>query len=151
MAIANKYGTLYCIDPETGKLRVLKITAAHDVGKVINPSAVEGQIIGGVVQGIGYALLEELKFVDGRPANDNLRDYKVPTALDIPEIQAVIIEEPDLQGPFGAKGVGEPPIVATAPAIANAVEDGLGIRIRKLPLTPERVLRALKRAKRGGC
>ena len=132
------------VSPDTGAITVLRITAAHDVGKAINLNMVNGQIEGGIVQGIGYALMEEMKFSYGKPVNDSLLDYKLPTSMDVPEIKAVILEEPDTQGPYGAKGVGEPPIVATAAAIANAFEDATGIRIKKLPLTPERVLAALQ-------
>ena len=132
------------VDPDTGHITVLRITAAHDVGKVINSHMVKGQIEGGILQGIGYALTEEMKFEFGKPVNDNLMDYKLPTSMDVPEIEPVVIEEPDPQGPYGAKGIGEPPIVATAAAIANAFEDATGIRIKKLPLTPERVLEALQ-------
>ena len=132
------------VDLETGKVRVIKIVAAHDVGHAINPMAVEGQIEGGVTMGMGYALTEELQVKDGRVLNPTLLDYRVPTALDLPEIEAVIVETEDPEGPFGAKGVGEQPTNPTAAAIANAVYDAIGIRLTSLPLTGERVLRAIK-------
>lgn len=136
-------------DPETGQIRILNVTAVHDVGKTINPLIVRGQIVGGIVQGLGYALLEEMVFQDGAPVNTNLLDYKIPTAKDIPHIKTVILEEPDPEGPFGSKGIGEPPLIAIAPAVANALEDALGVRIKKLPLRPERVLQLTKQAHSG--
>ena len=110
----------------------------------INPSAVEGQVHGGVVQGIGYALTEELLWEEGSLVNPSLADYKVPGLQDAPaRIHAVILEHPDARGPFGAKGVGEPPLIGIAPAIANAVFDATRVRIREIPLTGERILRAM--------
>jgi CO/xanthine dehydrogenase Mo-binding subunit len=133
------------IDEGTGRITPTRVWSAHDIGKAINPGAVEGQIEGGVVQGIGYALLEEMVWDGERLANPSLMDYKIPGTRDAPpEIHTLLIEEPDETGPFGAKGIGEPPIVGIAPAIANAVAEATGIRLRRLPMTPERVLRALK-------
>ncbi|MBI3913942.1 MAG: xanthine dehydrogenase family protein [Chloroflexi bacterium] len=132
------------VDLETGKVRVLKIVAAHDVGKAINPMAVEGQIEGGVTMGLGFALSEALQVQDGRILNPTLLDYRVPTALDVPKIETVIVETHDPEGPFGAKGVGEQPVNPTAAAIANAVFDAIGVRVTSLPLTGEKILRALK-------
>lgn len=133
------------VDIETGKVRVIKIVAAHDVGRAINPMAVEGQIEGGVAMGMGYALTEELQVKDGHILNPTLLDYRIPTALDIPPIETVIVETHDPEGPFGAKGVGEQPTNPTAAAIANAVYDAIGVRITSLPLTGEKVLRELKK------
>jgi CO/xanthine dehydrogenase Mo-binding subunit len=131
------------VDVATGAVRVLKVWAAHDVGRAVNPAAVRGQIEGGVVQGLGYALLEDLVFTDdGRPANPSFMDYRIPAAGDTPQIQAIIVEHPEPSHPFGVKGVGEPPIIGIAPAIANAVARACGARVRRLPLTPERVLDA---------
>jgi len=129
------------VDPETGRLRLLKIVAAHDVGRPLNPQAVEGQIFGGVVQGIGYAMSEEMHFRKGALLNPNLLDYKPPLATDIPRIVPVIMENPDPAGPYGAKGVGEPPIVPVAPAVANALAAAGAGRIRSLPLTSEKIYR----------
>ncbi len=124
--------------------------SAHDIGKAINPGAVEGQIEGGVVQGIGYALFEEMVWDDERLANPSLMDYKIPGTLDAAcEIHTLLVEQPDETGPFGAKGIGEPPIVGIAPAIANAVAEATGVRLRRLPMTPERVLRALRERDEG--
>lgn len=132
------------VDPETGQVEVLRIVAAQDVGFAINPMAVEGQIEGGVVMGLGYALLEEYQYdQEGSMLNANFLDYKMPTALDVPPIEVVIVEKPSEKGPFGCKGVGEPPCIPTAAAIANAVYDAVGVRIKELPVTPEKVLKAL--------
>jgi len=136
------------VDPETGKVTLLKIAAAQDVGRALNPMAVEGQIQGGVSHGIGMALTEEMVVKDGRVKNPTFTDYHVPTACDHPPIVPIIVENKSAFGPFGAKGIGEPPCVPTAAAIANAVCDAIGVRIPDLPITPEKVLRAL-RAKHG--
>ncbi len=133
------------LDQKTGRVDVLRAWCAHDVGRAINPGAVEGQIEGGFVQGLGYALFEEMVWADGRLINPTLMDYKIPGIADIPvEIHSIIIEDPEPTGPFGAKGIGEPGLVPVAPAIANAIHAATGVRITKLPLTPERVLDALE-------
>lgn len=133
------------IDEKTGKITPLAIWSAHDVGKAINPGAVEGQIEGGVVQGLGYALFEEMVWDGGKLVNPSLMDYKIAGAPDVPlDIHPIIVESPEPDGPFGAKGIGEPPIVGIAPAINNALGNALGLRLDKLPLTSERVLRALR-------
>jgi 4-hydroxybenzoyl-CoA reductase alpha subunit len=132
------------VDTATGEVKVLKIAAAHDVGRAINPMAVEGQIHGGVSMGLGYGLYEELMVQEGRVLNPNFADYSLPTVLDMPEIESIVIETDDPAGPFGAKGMAEPACIPTAPAIVNAIYDAVGVRIRDLPVTPERVLKALK-------
>lgn len=134
------------VNTETGEIEVKKIVAAHDVGTAINPQNVEGQIEGGISMGIGYALLEEVVVFEGKIQNTGMSTYLIPTALDVPEVYPIIIEENEISGPFGAKGVGEPALVPTAAAIANAVADALGIRLYDLPLTPERVVAALEAA-----
>jgi xanthine dehydrogenase molybdenum-binding subunit len=131
------------VEVETGRVEVLRVVAAHDVGRAINPMLLEGQIEGGVLQGIGYALLEEVVLRDGRMANANFLDYRMPGPRDAPPIETVLVETDDPSGPFGAKGIGEPPIIPVAPAIANAIADAVGVRLRQLPMTPERVWRAL--------
>jgi len=136
------------VDTETGQVRVLKIVAAHDVGRAINPMYVEGQIEGGAQMGVGYALTEELQVREGRVLNPTLLDYRMPTALDMPPIESVIVETADPAGPFGAKGVGEMGGNPTAAAIANAVYNAIGIRLNQLPMTGERVLRALQEKER---
>jgi xanthine dehydrogenase molybdenum-binding subunit len=136
------------VDLETGKVKVLQFVAAHDVGKVINKQTIMGQIYGGVVMGIGYALSEEYKTEKGRNLNPNFLDYKIFSAPDVDfPIHVECIETNDKEGPFGAKGVGEPGLVPTAPAIANAVYDAIGVRIKDLPITPEKILAALKEKK----
>jgi xanthine dehydrogenase molybdenum-binding subunit len=119
--------------------------AVHDVGRVLNQQTLKGQTYGGLAQGLGYALTEQVLCERGRILNPNFRDYKIPTAceLDFP-VELEFVETEDSFGPFGAKGVGEPGLVPTAPAIANAIYDAVGIRVRDLPITPERVLAALK-------
>lgn len=133
------------VDPETGAVRVLRYMAAQDVGFAINPGFVEGQIQGGVAQAIGYALTEELVFgPDGRVLNPTLTDYKMPTIADIPAIEPIIVQAPGPYGPYGAKGVGEPAVLPGAAAIANAVAHAVGVRIRSLPITAEKVWQAMQ-------
>ena len=136
------------VDKETGQIKILKYVAAHDVGKAINPMLLEGQVYGGATMGIGYALTERLILQNGKVMNSNFLDYKMLTAKDVPHIEPIVVETNDPYGPFGAKGIGEPGLVPTAPAISNAVYDAIGVRIRELPITPEKVLAALK--KKGG-
>jgi xanthine dehydrogenase molybdenum-binding subunit len=134
------------VDPDSGSVRVLRYVAVHDSGRIIHPEAARGQIIGGVVQGIGYALMEEILMDpdSGAPLTVNLDSFKIPNLIDIPRIEAVLIEQPDPFGPYGAKALGEPPLVPVAAAIANAVNDATGVRIRELPITAEKVLRNLR-------
>ena len=131
------------VDTYTGNVRVLNIHMAQDVGKVLNPLGLGGQIEGGVVMGMGYALTEELKVDNGYILNPSFHEYKLPTACDIPEIHFYPIETIDEAGPYGAKGVGEAPLIPTAAAIANAVSNAIGVEIDSLPITPEKVLQAL--------
>ncbi|MFC1580409.1 xanthine dehydrogenase family protein molybdopterin-binding subunit [Thermodesulfobacteriota bacterium] len=134
------------VDLETGRVKILNFAAAHDVGKVISQQAIMGQIYGGIIMGLGFALSEEYRADKGRNLNPNFLDYKIFSAPDVDfPIHVECIETDDDEGPFGAKGVGEPGLVPTAPAIANAVYDAIGIRIKDLPITPEKILRALKR------
>jgi aldehyde oxidoreductase len=128
------------VDLELGTTKVLRIVAAHDVGRAINPTQVEGQIHGGIAQGLGLALMEA--YVPGR--TENLHDYLIPTVGDIPDIECLLIEDPEPAGPYGAKGVGEPALVPTAPAILGAIHHATGVRITSLPATPDRVLAAIK-------
>ncbi|MFZ5650886.1 MAG: xanthine dehydrogenase family protein molybdopterin-binding subunit [Bacillota bacterium] len=132
------------VDEETGKVAVTRLVAAHDVGRAINPQSVEGQIEGGCMMGMGYALLEEVKLSGGVIRNPRYAGYLVPMSLDIPEIYTVIVEDPEITGPFGAKGVGEPALIPTAAAIANAISVALAARFYDLPLTPERIISALE-------
>jgi aldehyde oxidoreductase len=128
------------VDVELGTVRVLSIHAAHDVGRAINPTQVEGQIQGGIAQGLGLALMES--YQAGR--TDNLHDYLIPTAGDMPPVTTYLIEDPEPLGPYGAKGVGEPALIATAPAILNAICDATGVRMTQVPVTPDRLLAAIK-------
>jgi CO/xanthine dehydrogenase Mo-binding subunit len=136
------------VDLDTGVVKVLKICAAHDVGRVINRLGIEGQLEGGIAQGIGYCLTEELKVEGGRILNPTFTDYKLPAATDLPELDVSFVETRDPAGPYGAKGIGESPLIPVAPAIANAVYNATGVQITELPLTPERVLTKLKEARR---
>ena len=132
------------VDEETGMIKVKKIASAHDVGTTLNPTMVKGQIVGGVVMGLGYALHERLQFEDGRVINPSFMDYKLPSSQEIPEIVSIPVEVPLPEGPFGAKGIGELAVVGIAPAIGNAIYDAFKVRIKDLPLFPERVLSALE-------
>lgn len=130
------------VDVKLGLTRVLRMVAAHDVGRAINPLLIEGQVHGGIAQGLGMALMEE--YLPGR--TENLHDYLVPTFGDIPDIDLRIIEEPDAHGPYGAKGLGEHVLIPTAPAILNAIARATGVRMRQVPVTPSRLRQALKEA-----
>jgi nicotinate dehydrogenase large molybdopterin subunit len=127
------------VDLFTGEVKVLKVVAAHDVGKAVNPQNVEGQIYSGVAMGMGFALMEE--YEPGK--TESMKDYHIPTCADMPEIIPIIVEDPEPTGPYGAKGVGEPALIPTAPAILNALADALGVRIYGLPANLERVLKAV--------
>jgi xanthine dehydrogenase molybdenum-binding subunit len=132
------------VDEASGKVEIVEAWAAHDVGRAINPGAVEGQIHGGLVQGFGFALIEELLWDDGRLINPSMMDYKVPGAMDVPyAIHAIILEDREKTGPFGARGVGEIPVNLAAPAICNAIEHAIGRKVTTIPATGERVLRAM--------
>jgi nicotinate dehydrogenase large molybdopterin subunit len=131
------------VDTETGEVRVLAYAAAHDVGRAINPLRVEGQIQGGAWQGLGYALGEEVVVHDGQTASTLLASYLLPTAADLPDVRAIIVESGEGKGPFGARGIGEPTIGPPAATIANAVAAATGVRVTRLPITPERLLAAL--------
>jgi len=134
------------VDTETGEVKLLKMVLAHDIGRAINPMTVEGQLEGGMVQGIGLGLTEEFltNKSTGVLETDNFATYKILSTLDMPETEVIIVEQPVASGPYGAKSVGESPMVAITPAIANAVYNAVGIRIKDLPITPEKVLKALK-------
>jgi CO/xanthine dehydrogenase Mo-binding subunit len=134
------------IDPDTGVVNILKYVAVHDVGRALNPAIIENQIYGGVLQGIGYTLYEDMIYdKNGRLLNPNFTDYKIPTNADVPQIKAIILQEIDSNSPIGAKGIGEAPIQPPAPAIANAIYDAIGVRFKELPITPEKILKALKK------
>jgi CO/xanthine dehydrogenase Mo-binding subunit len=132
------------VNVRTGVVRVLRVVAAHDVGKVLNPAGARGQVEGAVVMGMGFALTEE--FIPG--ITRGFAGYRIPTTHDVPEIETIFVERPDPKGPFGGKGLGECALIPTAPAIVNAIADATGVRITRLPATRERVLQALAEASR---
>lgn len=134
------------VDPDTGEVTVLAYTIAQDAGFAINPLSVEGQMQGGASQGLGIALSEEMEYdADGRLLNANLLDYRLPTSRDLPPIETIVVEVPSEDGPYGARIVGEPSIVPGGAVIANAIEDAIGVRVTELPITPERILRAMNK------
>ena len=132
------------VDMELGTTVVRRIVAAHDVGRAINPLLVEGQIHGGIAQGLGMALMEEYHV----SRTDNLHDYLIPTIGDVPAIECILVEDVEPAGPFGAKGVGEPALIPTAPAILGAIRDAIGVRMTQVPATPARVLDAIMGSRR---
>lgn len=136
------------VDTQTGVVRVTRSVLACDVGRAINPSAVEGQMEGGAAQGIGWALMEEVFMKDGLMENAAFHNFLIPTVKDLPNLESIIVERQNELGPYGAKGIGEPPLVPFAPAIRNALHDATGIKINKIPLTPQRVLSAIANARK---
>lgn len=138
------------VDVHTGQVKVLGFTCAHDLGRVINPLAAEGQIEGALMQGLGYALMEEMIVKDGELVNPSFLEYKVPTTCDTFFPKVMLVESDEPNGPFGAKGVAEPGLVPTAPAIANAIYHATGVRVTRLPITPEALLESLKDSALGG-
>lgn len=133
------------VDPETGQVRLLKLTTAHDVGTIMNPVGHQGQINGGLMMGVGYALMEEMKSEDGRITTLSFGDYKMPTIADAPNLQTVLLQSNNGVGPYSVKGIGENSKPPVAPAIANAIHDAIGIRIKNLPITAEKVHYAIKK------
>jgi CO/xanthine dehydrogenase Mo-binding subunit len=133
------------VDLDTGEVRALRAVAAHDVGRAINPTNVEGQIDGGFVMGQGYGMMEEYLLLNGRPQTTTLATFLMPTILDVPEIERIILETAEPEGPAGATGVGEIPMLPTPGAIAAAIHDATGAWIDRLPCSPETVLRAMGR------
>lgn len=142
------YVTEVTVDPETGFVKVEKVWAAHDCGKALNPLAVEMQIQGSVYMGLGQVLMEDYRFNGSNVLNPNFLDYKMLTPLEMPEVECILVESADPEGPYGAKEAGEGPLLPILPAVANAVYDAVGVRIRQLPITPERVLLALDEKRR---
>jgi CO/xanthine dehydrogenase Mo-binding subunit len=132
------------VDTETGVVTVLEAVSAQEVGCAINPVGVEGQMEGGLVHGIGNALTEHTVFQDGMTLNPGFLDYKLMTASDAPAIKTAIVETPSAVGPFGGRGVGEPPVIAIAGAIGNAIRAGAGVHVTRMPMTPDRVYEALR-------
>jgi len=132
------------VDPGTGQCKILNYVACHDVGKVLNPVGAEGQIDGGIIQGIGYGLMEETILRNGEIMNPSLSTYLIPTIADIPPLKSVLLEKADPNGPFGAKGIGEPPSVMPMPALANAIRDAIGVGMTEIPMTPEKIFHAIR-------
>lgn len=133
------------VNTDTGEVTILKMYDAHDIGKAINPQSVEGQIEGSLAMGIGYTFLENLHFdKKGRPANGNFANYRLPRTMGMPPMESILVETNDPEGPFGAKGMGEASLLPTSAAIANAIEDAVGVRIKELPITPDKIIKALK-------
>jgi 4-hydroxybenzoyl-CoA reductase subunit alpha len=138
------------VDPETGFIRPVKVWAAHDCGRALNPLAVEMQIEGCLHMGMGQALTESFGYNKLTIKNPSLLDYKIPSAIEMPEVEVFIVESNDPEGPFGAKEAGEGPLLPILPSIANAVYDAVGVRMYELPMSPDRVLTALERKARAG-
>ena len=136
------------VNPDTGQVTVVNFTAAHDVGRAINPMAVEGQIQGGVAQGLGWVLMEKMVVENGRAANPNFLDYEIPGPLDVPDVVSILVEPIESEGPYGAKGIGEPALNPVMAAITNAIYDATGVRIKRLPATPETLLAKMQELKR---
>lgn len=134
------------VDVETGHVKVLNYVACHDIGRSINPQSVEGQIEGGAAMGIGYAIMEEIQVAEGVNQTGLFASYLIPTSMDLPDIKALLVESGEGAGPFGARGIGEPSLANSAASIASAIENAVGVRVRHLPITPERVLTAIRTA-----
>lgn len=137
-------GVEVTVDTETGSLDISNAILVQDVGRAVNPKLIEGQMDGGFAMAQGYALLEDLNIVKGEMKHHNFTKYLIPTALDAVEVKKIIVEDPESSAPFGAKGIGEPVMIPVAPAILNAIYDAVGVRITEIPVTPERLLKAIK-------
>jgi CO/xanthine dehydrogenase Mo-binding subunit len=133
------------VDPDTGHVSVLRFTTVHDSGRVVNPIGYQGQVNGGFQHGLGYALMEEVVVDHGRVVTLSFGDYKMPTVTDMPRLTTLVLESEHGEGPYNIRGIGEAPCIPVAPAIANAVADACGVRIRDLPVTAEKVYQALRR------
>ena len=136
-------GALVSLDVDSGQVEVLSVVACHDIGRAINPASVTGQIEGSVSMGLDYTSMEEVLLEGGRITNPHFSQYFIPTSLDMPEIISHLVEAPEASGPFGAKGVGEPALIPTAPAILNAMSAAADIRVNDLPATPEALWKLL--------
>jgi CO/xanthine dehydrogenase Mo-binding subunit len=136
-------GALVSVDVDSGETEALSLVASHDVGRAINPASVTGQIEGSVSMGLGYTLMEEVLLENGKITNPHFSQYFIPTSLEMPEIVSYLVEAPESTGPFGAKGVAEPGLIPTAPAILNAIASAVGIYVKDLPVTPEALWKLL--------
>jgi CO/xanthine dehydrogenase Mo-binding subunit len=128
------------VDAELGLVRVVRVDTAQDVGRALNPESVRGQIEGGILQGVGLAVMEELILENGRIRNPNFTDYLLPTILDAPEVEAILIEQEGSWGPFGAKGVGEPPTISSTPAVVAAIRQATGKALHRVPVRPQDIV-----------
>ncbi|MCG8603825.1 molybdopterin-dependent oxidoreductase, partial [bacterium] len=136
------------VDPDTFEVRVEKVWAAHDCGRALNPLAVEGQIEGCIHMGLGQALCEEMPYLKGNIQGPNFLDYRTLTPMQMPEVDVIMVETNDPEGPFGAKEAGEGPLLPILPAVANAIYDAIGVRMYELPMTPDKIWRAVLRARK---
>ena len=132
------------MDPDTGQVSVTNFVAAHDVGRAINPMATEGQIQGGIAQGLGWTLMENMAYENGKIINADFVDYIVPSCFDVPEIESILVEPVEPNGPYGAKGIGEPALNPTMAAITNAIYNATGVRVKELPVNPQKLLAEMK-------
>lgn len=138
------------VDTETGQVEIIKAAHAQDVGRAINPKMIEGQMDGGFAMAMGYVLYEDLGLENGKIWNNKLSSYIIPTAMDMPEIQNIIVEDPESTAPYGAKGIGEPVMISVGPAILNAIYDAVGVRMTEIPVTPMKLLKAIKEKEQKG-
>ncbi|MGH7816732.1 MAG: xanthine dehydrogenase family protein molybdopterin-binding subunit, partial [Candidatus Binatia bacterium] len=137
------------VDRETGVIKLIRVASAHDVGQALNPMAVTGQIQGGIMMGLGYALSESLLFDQGKITNASFADYKIPSVRDIPAATPIIVEKNYASEPYGAKGVGEMSVFGIAPAVANALAHATGVRLKELPMSAEKLLAMLRKSSEG--
>ncbi|WP_251859917.1 molybdopterin cofactor-binding domain-containing protein [Clostridium sp. Marseille-Q2269] len=133
------------VDTDTGRVDVIRAAHGQDVGRALNPLLIEGQMDGGFAMGMGYAIFEDIGLKNGKMKNNRFTNYILPTAMDVPDVQNIIIEDPESTAPFGAKGIGEPTMVSVAPAILNAIYNAVGVRVTEIPVTPEKLLKAMKK------
>lgn len=138
------------VDTETGQVEIIKAAHAQDVGRAINPKLIEGQMDGGFAMAMGYVIYEDIGLENGKIWNNKLSSYIIPTAMDMPEIQNIIVEDPESTAPYGAKGIGEPVMISVGPAILNAIYDAVGVRMTEIPVTPMKLLKAIKEKEQKG-
>jgi CO/xanthine dehydrogenase Mo-binding subunit len=144
----NVYGIEVEVETDTGKVAIIKAVCAQDVGRAVNPKLIEGQMDGGFAMGLGYALMEDINLNNGKMKHDRFSNYLIPTAMDIPDLEKIIIESPESTAPYGAKGIGEPVMLGVAPAVLNAIYDAVGIRMTTIPVIPDNLLVAIKEMER---
>lgn len=140
----NVYGIEVEVETETGKVTIVKAVCAQDVGRAVNPKLIEGQMDGGFAMGLGYALMEDINLDMGKMKHDRFSNYLIPASMDVPELEKIIVESPESTAPYGAKGIGEPVMLGVAPAVLNAIYDAVGVRMTRIPVTPDNLLVAMK-------